>query len=85
MLAEFFTSEFEGGVSAAMGGHGMAEALGASLGQAVGAAAGGAGGMKFTLDVDPGGAIPLAGGGGRAGGGGSAKSGKKKKKKLLLR
>ena len=55
MLAEFFTSEIEGGVSAAMGGHSMAEALGATLGQAVGAAAGGApGGMKFTLDMDPG-------------------------------
>lgn len=73
MLAEFFTSEIEGGVSAAMGGHGMAEALGATLGQAVGAAAGASSGMKFTLDVDPGpGGTPAHAG---------SRAGKKKKKK----
>lgn len=73
MLAEFFTSEVEGGASAAMGGHGMAEALGASLGQAVGGMAAGAGvpgvSVKF---LNPG----MGGDSARGGG----KRGKKKKK-----
>ena len=70
MLAEFFTSEVEGGPSAAMGGHGMAEALGASLGQAVGGMAAGAGGVNF-LNTGLGGE-PARGGG---------KQNKKNKKK----
>ena len=53
-----------------MGGHGMAEALGASLGQAVGGMAAGAGGVNF-LNTGLGGE-PARGGG---------KQNKKNKKK----
>ena len=68
MLAEFFTSELEGGVSAT--GLGMAEALGATLGQAVAAGAGAPDWMKFTVDMESG-----------PGAAASAGSRKKKKKK----